>query len=245
MKISHIRYLLIVLLLFTLSGCGVKYLHLKDGTALECKNADYLSERDIWMVRLTNGRLVEIDDKRVREYEPLSGSKEGSVILKRWDADISGEDIRRVSDALSESLMESAPLNSSKVPVIAILFVENQTHEHFPTNEIPDWMMETLLKKGKAKFVDTEIRDLLLDEIDYETGDFMNPALVQTASFNGVDYFLYGHITSIQKTATGTFSSAEQNYYRLSMNLVEVSSSLVVWKDSEEWYAQKKTSIYH
>jgi len=227
----------IFLLILGLSACAYyHYVHLKDGTALRATTVDYDSTRKEYIITTgTSERKQRIGEDRVSH---VSDRGEGDIILERLDDQVSGEDLSRIAYGLSQELIKSPYLEREKPATIAFLHVENKTAQYFNTDIITDKMMELLLNSGKAIFVAPEKRKLLLEEIKFQLSGITERS-AELGMMYGVDFFIYGDISSIEKKSETVWETKYLSYYRLSLKMIEVKTSKIIWMGTKDWYAEK------
>jgi len=148
------------------------------------------------------------------------------------DYTFSDTDLKLMAEKMAMSIAELAAIKyKEKPPIIACLYIENRTSQHIDTDAILDKIMTALLKTGVVRFVDRKVlkemaieRALVsLQRIDVEDA-------VQLGKLVGADYFLLGNLSSIEKKK-GTTTIA---YYKLTLRLVDVNSSEIIWADEKE-----------
>lgn len=227
--------LLFALLLGLLGCAGYKYLHFDNGTCLKVKSVR--KESDKYYVTLPQGGIEkEIQSDRVTH---VNASREGDILQERLDDQVSGEDLSGLADKLAGQLQQSGVLaRKGKVPVVAFMHVTNNTAQHFNTDIVTDKIMERLLGSGNATFVSKEKRQALMAEVAFSQSGATENTL-EAGKMQGVDFFMYGDISSIEKKKETFATTKNRTYHRLSLKLLDVETGQIVWMGSKDWYAQE------
>ncbi len=159
--------------------------------------------------------------------------------VTEWDYTYSDTDMKLLAEKMVMSLAElklPAKSNTAK-PVLAFLTIGNRTSQHIDTEGIAEKIMVALVKLGKFRIVDRELLKQQAKEIALqETQRIDVDGAVKLGSLIGADYFLTGDIMSIEKTRGATTLA----YYKLTMRLVNVRTSEIVWAEEQE--LKKKSS---
>jgi uncharacterized protein (TIGR02722 family) len=156
--------------------------------------------------------------------------------VTEWDASYTDTDMKLLTEKMVQSLSEAEVSGSDGKPVLAFLRIGNRTSQHIDTEGIADKIMVQLVKLGKFRVVDRELLRKQAQEIALvETQRIDVGGAVRLGSLVGADYFLTGDLFSIEKESP----SKELKYYNLTMRLVDVRTSEIVWAEEKEI---KKTS---
>jgi PBP1b-binding outer membrane lipoprotein LpoB len=121
--------------------------------------------------------------------------------------------INIVLEKMVTSLLQTLPVDKTNRPVIVLGTVKNMTMEYIDTRNITNKIKISLLKSGL-------VRISLYDNDTSEIGD----------------YKLYGDISSIEKKDGKKIDI----YYKITLNLINIKSGLIVWVDEEEISIIKK-----
>ncbi|MCX7731564.1 MAG: penicillin-binding protein activator LpoB [candidate division WOR-3 bacterium] len=159
--------------------------------------------------------------------------------VTEWDYTYSDTDMKLLAEKMVQSLAEFKlpPRADTGKPVLAFLTIGNRTSQHIDTEGIAEKIMVALLKLGKFRIVDRELLKQQAKEIALvETQRIDVEGAVKLGSLIGADYFLTGDVMSIEKTRGATTLA----YYKLTMRLVDVRTSEIVWADEQE--LKKKSS---
>lgn len=152
--------------------------------------------------------------------------------VTEWDASYTDTDLRMLSEEMVVSLSGAElPSGAGERPVLAFLRIGNRTSQHIDTEGIADKIMVALVRIGRFDVVDRKVleqqaRELALVEaqrIDVE-------GAVRLGGVIGADFFLVGDLYSIEKAR----ASKELKYYNLTMRLVDVKTSRILWAEEKE-----------
>jgi hypothetical protein len=148
-------------------------------------------------------------------------------------ADFGSTDLQMIAEKMVNSLLATPLLQSGKRPVMYVSSVKNKTDEHIDTKSITDKIKVTLLKSGRVQFsAVSEANDEIIKQLEYQNlTDYVDPSTRKNLGKQvGADYFLYGEITSIKKKA----GKVEDVYFKITLNLVNISTGLLEWADEKE-----------
>jgi len=151
--------------------------------------------------------------------------------VTEWDYTFSDTDMKMMAEKMVYSMSNVTLKGTDGKPKIAFLRIENQTSQHVNTEAIADKIMVALLKLNNINIVDRKVlksmakEKALVSSQRIDVGD-----AVQLGQLVGADYFLTGNIMSIEKSS-GTKTLA---YYKLTLRLVDVKTSFIVWADEKE-----------
>ena len=148
-------------------------------------------------------------------------------------ADFGSTDLQMIAEKMVNSLLATPLLQSGKRPVMYVSSVKNKTDEHIDTKSITDKIKVTLLKSGRVQFsAVSEANDEIIKQLEYQNlTDYVDPSTRKNLGKQvGADYFLYGEITSIKKRA----GKVEDVYFKITLNLVNISTGLLEWADEKE-----------
>ncbi|MEO0005119.1 MAG: penicillin-binding protein activator LpoB [candidate division WOR-3 bacterium] len=163
--------------------------------------------------------------------------------VTEWDYTYSDTDMKLLAEKMVLSLAEfklPARADTGK-PTLAFLAIGNRTSQHIDTEGITEKIMVALLKLGKFRIVDRELLKQQAKEIALqETQRIDVEGAVKLGQLIGADYFLTGDVMSIEKTKGATTLA----YYKLTMRLVDVRTSEIVWADEQE-LKKKSTKAWY
>lgn len=116
-------------------------------------------------------------------------------------------------------------------PVVQVEGVRNKTSEHIDTKSLTDSLRTSLLKTGRVRFSNKEDRQVVQDEIDYQndSGRVRKDTRAGRGGAVGADYILTGDlISNVQEVG-----SRKLVYYRLTLNLTNLTTGLMEWSDEK------------
>lgn len=151
-------------------------------------------------------------------------------------------DLQMIAEKMVNSLLATPLLQSGKQPVLYVHKVQNRTDEHIDTTSITDKIKVTLLKSGRVRFSAVgEVNDEILRQLEYQTrSGAVDPGTAKNFGRQvGADYFLFGEIASIKKRS----GRVEDVYFKITLNLVNISSGLIEWADEKEIRKQAKKPL--
>ncbi len=148
-------------------------------------------------------------------------------------ADFGSTDLQMIAEKMVNSLLASPVLSSGNRPVLYVQHVRNKTDEHIDTESVTDKIKVTLLKSGKVRFSAIgDVKDELVNQLEFQAGSGMvNPKTAKSiGKLVGADYFLYGELASIKKSA----GRVKDVYFKFTLNLVNIQTGLIEWADEKE-----------
>ncbi len=151
-------------------------------------------------------------------------------------------DLQMIAEKMVNSLLATPLLQSGERPVVYVQRVKNRTDEHIDTKAITDKIKVALLKSGKVRFSAVgEVNNEIVRQLEYQTSSgIVDPNTAKNFGRQvGADYFLYGEISSIKKSA----GRVEDVYFKVTMNLVNIESGLIEWADEKEIRKQAKKPL--
>lgn len=152
----------------------------------------------------------------------------------RFDEDDARQVVQTmVADALSRPWLDKwEATHGGGDPLIVVGNVRNDTQDYINTDLFTDPIQTELLNSGRVRVkAEKELRADLRDErLDTE---FNNPATVKAVAMevNG-DYMLLGSVKD-QKERSRTGRNVV-SYYQVSLQIVDVETAEVVWRDETE-----------
>ena len=125
--------------------------------------------------------------------------------------------------------------------VVLVTLVKNRSEEHIDMKSMTDKLRVSLVKSGKFRFTDKEVRSELQDELAYQgESGYVDPESARKKGRQiGANYFLTGEITSrVQEVG-----SKKYIYYKCTFNLVNIDTGILDWTDEKELrkYYQKRS----
>jgi penicillin-binding protein activator len=142
-------------------------------------------------------------------------------------------DMRKIADSMISSLTGSPVISEQKAaPIVLITMVKNRTEEHIDMKSMTDKIRVALIKSGRFKFTEKEVRSEIGDEMAYQgESGYVDPSTaVQKGRQIGANYFLTGEITDRVQEVGGK----KYVYYKCTFNLVNIKTALLDWSDEYE-----------
>ncbi len=151
-------------------------------------------------------------------------------------------DMKQIADTMVTSLTESIVVKESKKrPVVLITLVKNRSQEHIDMKSMTDKIRVALIKSGKFRFTEKEVREEIQGEVGYQNeSGYVDPATARKKGKQiGAEYFLTGEITDRVQEVGGE----KYVYYKCTFNLVNIDSGIIDWSDEKEIrkYYKKKS----
>ena len=146
--------------------------------------------------------------------------------------DFGSTDLQSIAEKMVRSLLSSPVIQERNRPVLQVATVKNRTNEHIDTKAITDKIRTTLLNSGEVQFTASEVRQEVLDELEYQReSGYVNPETRKpVGKMVGTDFLLTGEISSINKRKDDT----KDVYYKITLNLVDIETGLISWADEKE-----------
>ncbi len=151
-------------------------------------------------------------------------------------------DLQMIAEKMVNSLLANPVLSSGQRPVLYVHQVKNKTDEHLDTKSVTDKIRVTLLKSGRVRFTAVnEVNDEMIKQLEYQTSSgYVDPKTSSAIGRQvGADYFMFGEITSIRKSA----GRVKDVYFKFTLNLVNIETGLIEWADEQEIRKQAKKPL--
>ena len=155
-----------------------------------------------------------------------------ATAVETLTADYGSTDLQMIAEKMVRSMLASPVILGAHRPVLQVSSVLNNTDEHIDTKAITDKIRTTLIQSGKVQFSASEVRQEVIDELEFQRGsEYVDPSTSKKIGKQvGADYLLAGEITSIRKSKDGT----KDVYYKMTLNLVDLETGLISWADEKE-----------
>lgn len=141
-------------------------------------------------------------------------------------------DMQQMADTVIKAIVGcSYVAQASKPPVVIVEKVQNRTEEHIDTVSLTDKIRTALIKSGKVRFVNKELRGTLGEEYDYSASGAVSASSAKKRGRQvGADYILNGALaTNVQEVGSDKFV-----YYKLTMNLTDMQTSTIDCTEERE-----------
>ncbi len=158
--------------------------------------------------------------------------------MGHYQADYDATDMRNITQSVVNQILGSPWLsNQPEIPIMVDAGVENRTSGYVDTKSLTDRMRTLLLQSGRVQFVNASRRDDLLKEQGYQAANVTAATQAAIGQQLGAKYMLTGSLTEMtQKTARQVrVSKTEQNYYKLTIEINDLTTGLIVWTTEEEF----------
>ncbi len=158
--------------------------------------------------------------------------------LEHYRADYDASDMRKITTAVVDKMLTSPFLSQqSSPPIMTIAGVENRTREYVDTKNLTDRMRTLLLQSGKMQFVNTARRKDLLNEQGYQAANATIDTMAAIGQQLGAKYMITGSLTQMTQESGKQVRVSKQrlNYYKLTMEITNLESSLILWTTEEEF----------
>ena len=152
--------------------------------------------------------------------------------VRLLDDKFNENDLKLLSQEMADSLLKSGALTArASKSVLQMERIRNKTHEHIDTKSISDSIRTGLLKTGRVYFSNKEEREVRDEEIDYQnkSGRIRKDTRKSGSRGVGADYMISGDlISNVQEVG-----SRKLVFYRLTLNMTDLESGLIVWSDEK------------
>lgn len=136
-----------------------------------------------------------------------------------------------VKDLVDSAVSHPAIANAARPPIVMVTRLQNKTSEHIDTQSITDMMTVDLMKSGKVTFIDKAAREDMAEEYNYEdSGTTNRETKKEKGGQVGADFIMNGRLDSIVQEA----GRDKTVYYKLTMNMTNLKTGLIVWTDHKE-----------
>lgn len=141
-------------------------------------------------------------------------------------------DMQKAVADMVASLTSHPSINKpGKLPVVIVTNLQNKTSEHIDTQSIMDMVRVDLMKSGKVGFIDKEAREDISNEYNYQGSGMVEEATKKGPGGQiGADFIINGRLDSIVQEV----GKDKSVYYKLTLNLTNLKSSMIVWSDQKQ-----------
>jgi len=152
---------------------------------------------------------------------------QANLLTDKW----SESDMQKAVSDLIGSIKKSPSISrANRPPVVMVTRLENRTSEHIETQSIMDMLRVELMRGGQVVFVDRQARADLSAEYDYQKENASRETQKQRGNQTGTDFVINGRLDSIVQQA----GRDKTVYYKLTLNLTNLRSGLMVWSDYKQ-----------
>jgi uncharacterized protein (TIGR02722 family) len=167
-----------------------------------------------------------------------SSSQSSETLVQRvdpsgiYDTDItfSSEDLHQTVQKMVSSMLQNKIFDGTIT--IDVYKMQNNTDEHIDTQVITDSIKTAIIKSGKARFIDTRLRKVLQQELDFQNKNLYSDKVKAKIIGRqiGADYLLVGKVSSIKQRNVQRIDY----YYVVTLELVNVENGTVDWIDEKK-----------
>lgn len=172
------------------------------------------------------------------EYDDLSQER-------LLDDKFNETDMKMIADTMINSLVESRVIRELKTPpVVLVTMVKNRSQEHIDMKSMTDKIRVSLIKSGRFRFTEKEVRAEISEELEYqgESGYVAVEHARKKGKQIGAQFFLTGEIADrVQEVGKEKYI-----YYKCTLNLVNIESGILDWTDEKEirkYYKKRSVSL--
>jgi len=157
-----------------------------------------------------------------------------NLLTDKW----SETDMQNAVRDLVASAVQNPSISSAKrPPVVMVTRLQNKTSEHIDTQSITDMFTVELMRSGKVSFVDKAAREDIAEEYEYQdSGMVSKESKKSRGGQTGADFIMNGRLDSIVQEA----GKDKTVYYKLTMNLTNLKTGVIVWTDQKQMRKQFK-----
>ena len=154
--------------------------------------------------------------------------KQENLLDDRW----SETDMQKVvQDLVAGMVGHRSIANAPRPPILMVTKLQNKTSEIIDTQSIMDMVRVELGRGGRVSFVDKEARDDVAEEYNYQNSGMVGEESKKGPGGQvGADFIVNGRLDSIVKEV----GKDKTVYYKVTLNLTNLKSNLVVWSDYKE-----------
>lgn len=156
------------------------------------------------------------------------------------DTGINSKDFRTVCEQMARSMVQIPQIaNASSPPRITFVRVRNLTSEPINKDMFLTKIRTLLLKNAGGKVVFVDRSTGIMDKIDEEREEKREGEITfsKQTQKTGVDFFLTGELSSIDKIA----GAQRATYINYAFRLTDAETGVIVWEDN---YEVKKATQY-
>jgi len=151
--------------------------------------------------------------------------------VTEWDESYTDTDLKLLAEKMVQSISETSLPDLGHQPKLVFLKIDNSTSQHIDTEGLADKIKVALVKLGKFQVLS---RDALKEQAQelalVENQRIDTEGAVRLGKVLGADYFLTGDLMSIEKQS----ASKGLAYYKLTMELIDVQTSAILWMEEKE-----------
>ncbi|MBI1909321.1 MAG: penicillin-binding protein activator LpoB [Deltaproteobacteria bacterium] len=141
-------------------------------------------------------------------------------------------DLQQIAEKLTESLLADERIAASAAsPTVMMSLITNSTDEHIDMKSLSDKIRTALFKSKKIKFVNESLRPAVKEEVEYQSGDFIDQKTAKKRGRQvGADYLISGNISAIKQPV----GRQEIVYYKATLEMTDLATNIIAWTDEVE-----------
>lgn len=155
-------------------------------------------------------------------------------------------DLRIVTQDVVDELMASRFLSRQpQPPIMMVAGIQNRTLRHVDTKSLTDKVRTALIRSGEAQFVNDARRVELLKEQGYQAENATPETQVAVGKQLGAKYMLSGSLVEMEQSSPRQVRVSKQqlNYYKLTVEITDLETSLIVWTTEKEFARQESLPL--
>ncbi|MDF9795952.1 uncharacterized protein (TIGR02722 family) [Catalinimonas alkaloidigena] len=156
------------------------------------------------------------------------------------DIDLSGRwndaDSRRVAEALSESVIQSAWRENftnynGRKPVVIVGLMTNKSHEHIEAETFIKDIEREMIRSGTVRVVQNSVFREKLRQERADQQEFASPETAKRWGAElGADFMMFGTINSIVDSE----GKRQVTFYQVDLELANLETNEIVWLDGKK-----------
>jgi len=161
----------------------------------------------------------------------------GSEENVKYSAEYGYTDLKVLSAEMATRILKTKLAAEEEAPVMIIYGIDNRTDEHIDTKALADSIRNELIKSGRFRFVNESQRKNIEKELNYQNQGYISPETkIQVGQQVGAKHMLTGSLVSISQKELKQvrIKKKELRYYRLTLEITDLTSNLIVWTDEQE-----------
>ncbi|HET8707979.1 MAG TPA: penicillin-binding protein activator LpoB [Pseudomonadales bacterium] len=162
------------------------------------------------------------------------------------NTDFGSTDLHQIAAKMVDSLIASPAITQRSktggAPIVVIDRIKNKTDEHIDTESVTDTISTKMLQSGRFQIVDQSNLERVKEQLSFQNDSgYVDPAkAVKVGTMVGAQYMLYGNMSSIVKNNKST----KDVYYKFTLQMMDLKSGTLVWKDEKEIRKQMSRSMF-
>lgn len=150
-------------------------------------------------------------------------------------------DMRKITEAVAGELLASPFLaKQTQPPIMTIAGVQNRTARYVDTKALTDRIRTIALNSQRLQFVNESRREELLKEQGYQAANATPETQVAVGKQLGARFMFSGSLIEMKEKNPRQvrISAQELNYYKLTVEVTDLETGLIVWTTEKEFARQ-------